>query len=78
MDGKIEALRLVSNLLSILNPKATRELQNKPIFPIIKDPYVPVKLPQGRYPNPLISSMALTCMGVLSADKAVKPTMSLK
>lgn len=52
MDGKVEALRLMSNLLTILNPKATRELQNKPIFPIIKDPYVPVKLPQVAIPPP--------------------------
>lgn len=77
MDGKVEALRLMSNFLSILTPGAIWELQNKPIFPTIKDPYVPVKLPQVAI-HPLISPVTLTCMGVLSADKAVKPTMSLK
>lgn len=45
MDGKVEALRLVSNFLRILNPRA-RHGNSRTIFLLIKDPHAPVKLPQ--------------------------------
>lgn len=38
----------------------------------------PNEAPPDPYPAPYFLLLVLTCMGVLSADKAVKPTMSLK